>query len=210
MKTISIVLVGFMLLGCNAWAQEGKNVPEADNPSDYFTTQEGAVLHYQGGLGDAFRVVSVDKKPGSIDVGVIKKFSVGLEVSQSYRIDLDTKKILLTNIKNPMGDIDCSILSEIVLDFPLRKGKKWTATICGGGANGRSYTKRHCFVEGQKAVKVPAGRFETWVVRSNEDSGTSWSYYAKGVGLVLREDWMKSIKKKVRLLELLSVDMPTD
>jgi hypothetical protein len=209
MKLISIGLVGLALLGGKAWAQDGKSVAEANNPSDYFIAQEGAVLHYQGGMGDAVRVVSVEKKSGSIDVGVIRKFSVGLEISQTYRIDHDTKKIFLVNLTNPLGRVDCSMLPEIVLDFPLRKGKKWTTMICGSGSEGRrSYTKRHCSVVGQKTVKVPAGKFETWVVRSQEDSGTSWSYYAKGVGVVLREDWLKSLNKRARLLELLSTDMP--
>ena len=208
------------------------NTTSAEGPADFLPLRVGTVLRYTMGHGIEFvdRGVDSSKGYGSQDIFILRKMSpLDLESARMYRADEDLKKLVIRRTSNALGETNCVVEPEVILEFPLKARKTWETPECNAlgeeatemvnaktGTHreaDKRYTQIKSVVEGRKVVKVPAGTFDTWVVRTKksgpyetEDFKFIWSYYAKGVGLVLEEYQEKGKAKRARSAELVSIE----
>ena len=205
----------------------------AEGPEDFIPLKIGTVLRYTMGEGIEFvdRVIGSSKGYGSRDISILRKGPLlDLESGRVYRADEDLRKLVIRGMSSALGETtNCEVDPEVVLQFPLKAGKTWETTECGALGEeatamvneklgtyrvaGKRYTQIKSVVEGRKTVKVLAGTFDAWIVRSKKSGPTqtgdiklTWSYYAKDVGLVLEEYLAKGKAKRTRGTELVTVE----
>ncbi|MFO7991873.1 MAG: hypothetical protein R6U61_06240 [Thermoplasmata archaeon] len=207
-KTMVIVSLSLILFICSSFAIEPVGSSEADIPSWF----EGDNWSYERGEGDqntryTMEVVSENQK---IDINeeIVKCYEVsyswksnGEDGEETHYYDMDN--LSLTAEMTTIGTFAYDP-SPDRFNFPLKEGKTWSSTAVrwekpkGGGGEWEEVARfQFDFrVEEKKSVKVPAGKFMTYLVNMSEEEGVYGEdyvhfYYSPDVkNIVKKEEYL--------------------